>query len=294
MRKYTVVVACAALLLVAALAGAQTKVDETRPLAATGTVEVKTIAGSVDVVGWDKDQVQITGMLEENVEKLEIEGDRQNLEISVEVKHDAHRHMAAELTINVPTGATVELDTVSADLSVKGVAGGAELHTVSGSIMVADRPSSLVVESVSGGTKVAFAPDRSDLESVSGDIEIADGMGNLDASVVSGSIAVKGGQFDGASLESVSGDIRWKAAIAGRGRFEMESMSGSVVVAVPASIAADFEVTTFSGSISSDLGPAPERTSKYTPGEELKFTAGSGGPRVSLSSFSGSVKITTR
>ena len=294
MRKYAVVVACAALLLAAALAGAQTKVDETRPLAATGTVEVKTIAGSVDVVGWGKDQVQITGMLDQNVERLEIEGDRQNLEISVEVKHGAHRDMAAELTINVPTGATVELSTVSADLSVKNVAGGAELHSVSGSIKVADRPSSLEVESVSGDTTVAFAPDRSDLESVSGDIEIEDGTGNLDASVVSGSITVRGGQFDGASLESVSGEIRWKAAIAGRGPFEMESMSGSVAVAVPASIAADFKVTTFSGSISSDLGPAPERTSKYGPGKELNFTAGSGGPRVSLSSFSGSVKITTR
>ncbi len=294
MRKYMVVVTCVAVLLAGALAGAQTKVDETRPLEATGTVEVKTIAGSVDVVGWDKDQVQITGMLDENVEKLEIEGDRQNLEISVEVKHDAHRNMAAELTINVPTGATVELSTVSADLSVKGVAGRAELHTVSGSITVADRPSSLEVESVSGDTRVAFAPDRSDLESVSGDIEVADGVGNLDASVVSGSVTVAGGQFDGASLESVSGGIHWKAAIAGRGPFEMESMSGSVVVAVPASVAADFEVSTFSGNISSELGPEPERTSKYGPGRELNFTAGAGGPRVSLSSFSGSVKITTR
>ena len=294
MKRNVMIVTCVALLLGAGLAVAQTKVDETRALAATGKVEVNTIAGSVDVVGWDRDQVEITGTLGENVEKLEITGDANELKISVEPEHGAHGKVEAELSIKVPTRASVEIDTVSADLSVQRLAGSADLQAVSGKITVADRPSSLEVESVSGGVTVAFAPDRSDLEAVSGDIEIADGTGNLEVSNVSGDIAVKGGQLDGASVETVSGAIHWDAAIAGRGPFDMESMSGSVALTVPASVAADFEVSTFSGNISSDLGPAPERTSKYAPGRELKFTAGSGGPRVSLSSFSGSVKITTR
>lgn len=298
MRRYVIVIAGVVLLAGAALAGAQTKVDETRPLAATGTVEIETIAGSVDIVGWSRDQVEVTGTLGENVEKLEIRGDEHRLEISVEPKDMAHGHLhghvEAELTIKVPAGASVEVDAVSAKLTVDGLAGGAKLESVSGAVTVSGRPSSLAAESVSAEVTVAFAPDRSQLESVSGTIEVADGTGSLEASNVSGTINVKGGQFDSADLETVSGAIHWDAAIAGRGPFDMESMSGAVDLSVPASIAADFEVSTFSGGITSDLGPAPERTSKYTPGKELKFVAGSGGPRVSLSSFSGSVRITTR
>lgn len=57
---------------------------------------------------------------------------------------------------------------------------------------------------------------------------------------------------------------------------------------------ADFQIETFSGSINNDIGPAARRTDKYSPGKELRFTNGSGGARVSIESFSGSVKIHVR
>jgi hypothetical protein len=71
-------------------------------------------------------------------------------------------------------------------------------------------------------------------------------------------------------------------------------MSGTVVLAVSPGIAADFEVSTFSGGISNAIGPEARRTNQYTPEKELSFTTGGGGARVSIETFSGGVKITTR
>ena len=51
---------------------------------------------------------------------------------------------------------------------------------------------------------------------------------------------------------------------------------------------------TFSGSITNEIGPEPTRTSKYTPGKELSYNTGPGGPSISLESFSGAIKLMTR
>ena len=54
---------------------------------------------------------------------------------------------------------------------------------------------------------------------------------------------------------------------------------------------ADFYIETYSGSIKNDIGPEARRSSEYGPGRELRFTSGGGGARVSIESFSGSVKL---
>ena len=70
-------------------------------------------------------------------------------------------------------------------------------------------------------------------------------------------------------------------------------MSGTVEMVVSSEINADFYIETYSGSIRNDIGPKPKRTDEYSPGEELRFTAGSGGAKISMESFSGGVKLRT-
>jgi hypothetical protein len=63
---------------------------------------------------------------------------------------------------------------------------------------------------------------------------------------------------------------------------------------VDAGAVASYDLSTFSGSITNEIGPEPTRTSKYTPGKELSFNTGPGGPSISLESFSGAIKLMTR
>ena len=50
-------------------------------------------------------------------------------------------------------------------------------------------------------------------------------------------------------------------------------------------------IGTFTGDIETNFGPGAERTSKYMPGEELRFTEGSGSAQVRLETLNGSIEI---
>lgn len=279
-------------LLMAAPAWAQRKVDEVRPLAADGSVGVSNLAGSVRMVGWSSDQVEITGVLGKNVRELEIGGDANRLQIEVDVPRHAD-DLDTELVIKVPMNASVDVETVSATIDIEGVSGPVSLESVSGRITVSGTPGELSVESVSGGIMVANAARRTDLETVSGLIVVHDGAGELWAQTVSGEISIEGGQFEEAGFESVSGNISFAAGMIARGEFDFESVSGAVSLMVPPAVSAEFYVETFSGSIDNAIGPEARSTSQYTPEKELSFTAGAGGAKVSISTFSGAVNIGT-
>jgi DUF4097 and DUF4098 domain-containing protein YvlB len=285
--------------LVCALAGwaaASQAVSESHPLAAGGGVSIESLAGSLTIEGWDGAAVEISGTLGDGVERLEVESDEDG--ISIEVEYDegyrGRQEVQTDLTIRVPRGAELSVETVSAGISVAGMRGAVELESVSGAILVADAPSSLEVESVSGKVTVDTAPDGAELASVSGAIRVGTALGSIEASNVSGSILIEGGTLAGADFETVSGDITCNAVPGARGDIDMETMSGTITLRVDADAAASFSLETFSGSISNQIGPEAQRTSRYTPEKELRFNTGAGGPSISLSSFSGSIKLLTR
>lgn len=281
-------------LAVAGVALADRTVDETRPLAADGRVEVELISGDIKVIGWSGDGVAITGRLDDGVEELEISGGASRLSISVELERRTRNNGNAYLTIKVPTTASLTIETVSANISVEDVLGELELESVSGRVEVSGESRSLEAASVSGNVIVTSTAGSSELESVSGNVIVRHATGRLDAAVVSGDIEIEGGELDAFEGESVSGSIFCAAVPTGRGRFDMETMSGRVEMVVPQDINADFHIETYSGSIKNDIGPSAIRTDKYSPGKELRFTAGSGGARVSIESFSGSVQLRVR
>jgi len=291
MKKITILTVI--VVLVVAPVWAQRKVDEVRSLSAEGHVDVSNLAGSVQIVGWSGNQVEITGVLGKNVEELEIWGDETRLEIEVEVPRHVD-DLETELVIKMPSTASVDVETVSATITVEGVSGSVSVESVSGLIRVSGQPLEVSAESVSGEITLSHASNQTDLATVSGSITVMDGTGSLDVESVSGSINVAAGSFGSASFETVSGNMTYAGDVSSRGEYDFETMSGLVSVIVPASVSADFEVETFSGSIENAIGPDARNISQYTPQKELSFTAGSGGAQVYISSFSGGVKIQSR
>jgi DUF4097 and DUF4098 domain-containing protein YvlB len=291
MKKYAV--GAAAILLAVAPAWAQRKVDEVRPLDPDGTVSISNLAGSVKVIGWSDARVEITGVLGRNVEDLIIEGDSRELEVEVDVPRHAD-DLETDLVLRVPANATVEIESVSATVEVEGLTGSVDVESVSGWVRTSGQPAEMSIETVSGDIIVAEAAPRTDLSSVSGGIRVQMATGRLDAETVSGSIRVENGSLQSGSFETVSGNIGYAGDMVGRGEYDFESMSGTISLELPSSVSADFDVSTFSGAIDNDIGPRARRTNQYTPEKELSFTTGSGGAEVSISSFSGNVKITTR
>ena len=128
-------------------------------------------------------------------------------------------------------------------------------------------------------------------------MHVAEAAGEVDLETVSGGVHVSGASFSRVRVKSVSraieidpGELKSDASV------EVESHSGDVVLALPSAAAASFEVSTFTGDITFDLGGSGPTDKRSGPGHKLRFSTGPAGPgaRVAVKTFSGAVHLKKR
>ena len=269
------------------------EVDRTLDAAPDGDVDISNIAGSVTVQGWSRSEVEVTGILGRNVEELIFERDGKNVTIKVKVPKKGGRGIDSDLEVSVPQRSSIDVGTVSADITVSDVLGEQRLHTVSGDVEVEAAASDIDAESVSGDVEVVG--DRKETETnastVSGDVTLFRLSGEIRAESVSGDVIIDEGSFERAQLETVNGDLVFNAELRKGGRFSAETVNGDVEAEFAGDFSAKVDVDTFNGSIRNCFGHKAQRTSKYAPGYELSFSEGSGNSRVEISTMNGSVNI---
>lgn len=286
----TILVFCGALAL------ADEDINQKMDAASDGIVTISNVAGSVEVQGWSRNEVEVTGTLGDDVEELVFERDDDEITIKVKVPRRGSRDISSKLEVKVPAGSSVRINTVSADIDVENVAGEQRLEAVSGDITTAAAGSDIDVKTVSGDVEVGGEnqPVRTRLNSVSGDIDAEDLAGEIVAESVSGDIAVTQSAFERASLQTVNGDVVFHARLHGTTRLDIETINGEVDIELAEEISARYDVETFNGHIRNCFGPEPVRTSRYAPGRELKFTEGGGQGRVTIRTLNGDLRLCRR
>ena len=279
-------------MLLSVQAGAE-EVNETIDAAADGHVEIVNISGSVEVYGWSRNSVEVTGKIGDKVEELIVERNGDRVLVKVKVPRSSSSQIASDLVVRVPSRSSIDVSGVSADIDCEGVSGEQTLHTVSGDIVTEASGSDVSVESVSGDVDVTG--DNGDAETlaqtVSGDVILNDLSGAVSAEAVTGDITVDDGSFDRATLHTVNGDIIFESELRNGGKLSVETVNGDVDIVFSDDVSAKFDIETFNGDIDNCFGPAAERTSKYAPGLELSFTQGDGDGRVVVSTLNGDMEI---
>lgn len=256
-------------------------------------VSISNVAGEIEVEGWNKKSVQVTGSLGSKVKELIVESDGDDVLIKVKLPHRSRGDGDADLKIMMPEGGSLDVGTVSADITVEGVKGEQSLHTVSGDARTEYFGGELEAESVSGDVVVKGDSSEGEVRAatVSGDVVATGISGEVHAESVSGDVSIEDGTITRAGLETVNGNIHFEAAFVGDGKLVADTVNGSVRITFQNDISAQFSIETFNGSIRNCFGPDAERTSKYTPGWELEFTEGRGDARVIVSTLNGGVRI---
>lgn len=283
----------AALTLLVPLAlQAATRVDERHPLAAGGRVEVSNIAGKVTVRGWDRNEVALSGSLADG---LRLQQDKSTNRVRWEVIYprNSRNNGSATLELRVPRSVEVQLGTVSADIDVADVdLRRLAANAVSGDITAAGRSGEAALATVSGNVRAQVQTQRLALRAVSGDIQAGGGIaGEVAAETVSGDIRLDTAQVQRLAAEAVSGSLSvGTAGLAPGGKVTLETVSGSIALALPAKVSARLAVKTFSGDIQSDAGEV-ERP-RYGPGRSLDTRLGAGDGDISINAHSGNVRVT--
>jgi DUF4097 and DUF4098 domain-containing protein YvlB len=292
--------AAAVLAAAAAPAMAQQQVTKRAAVAADATVEVSNVQGSVTITAWNKNEVEVVAELESPKDELDFEASERHVRIEVERpkgkygRHDDEDD--AHLTVRVPVGARLIVDTVSAEIGVTGVRGEQTLESVSGEVRTQAFDAPVRANAVSGDVTVTGNGGKAAVttENVSGTSTVNGVRGEYRGEVVSGEINATVDAADRLEVSSVSGDIDLQAELTPTARVEMESVSGTVTLRVKPPVNADFDLESFSGDIENCFGQKARDTSRYSPGSELNFTQGKGGARVEIETLSGEISVCDR
>lgn len=293
MRTYLMASVLALACSIAVPANAATPIDQTRPLDPRGRVEIDNLKGRVEVRGWDRPEVKITGSLGDGVEKFSLEGDRNALHIEVKYPSRSKRTEPTVLILQVPLRAELEIDTVSADITVHGMASREmSLQSVSGDVSANGAPGRAKVESVSGDVNLTFNSGDVDVSTVSGDLTLAGRLnGEVSVESVAGDVRVdsKGEKLASFGAGTVSGDVQVQMALAVNGEVKMESVSGDLLLVLPGDLSAQVSGESFSGDLNAP-GAKVDRE-EFGPGSSFHTHYGDGKGEIRLESFSGDVEL---
>ncbi len=282
----------AALLFVPA-ALADQKISESADASPDGKVEIFNVAGSVDIEGWDRHKVQVTGTLGSGAERLKFEVEGGHTLIKVLLPHHSRHAKGSDLVIKIPHSSSLTVTTVSAEVEVDGISGAQRLQSVSGDVETTVESEDTEVKTVSGDIEIGGNGDAVLLtvNTVSGDADIERVGGEIVAASVSGDLTVLGAQVERARMKTTSGDLTLRAHIVDGARLDLESLNGDVELMFENDVNAEFDIETFNGDIDNCFGPSAVRTSKYAPGWELRFEEGDGSTRVRIETLNGTIEI---
>lgn len=274
---------------------AKSSVDETRPLSENGSVYVDNVAGSVTVTGWDKNEVSVKGTYGSGVSKVEVSGSNDSINIRV-------RHIPApflnghcDLEIMVPYKASLDINTVSAKITVADAKNEAMVRSVSGDIKIAGDFETLEVKSTSGDIDIKGSGKELVVSCISGEIEISGDFPDIRAKTVSGDITFEGETMSSGDFNSTSGKISLTCEPVSKALINAETTSGSIELVTKKDLSAKIRFESFSGRVKImgiDYNDSDnEDDNVIEVGKLIKMTIGTGEAKIELQSLSGNITL---
>lgn len=187
----------------------------------------------------------------------------------------------------VAAGGPVDVRSVSGDVQCDTLASRLTVQTASGDVLVSLAKSPVRLSTVSGDAVVTEATDSLTLSSSSGDLDVDDAPRGLDARTVSGDVQVRSAAGR-VQARTSSGGIRMRL----RGPLDaadLQSVSGEIRVDLAGGMDATLSLHSTSGSLSAAIPLAQLTTGR----NELTGRFGRGGPPIRMRTASGSIHVTS-
>ena len=259
-----------------------------------GAVEIENLAGQVDVTGWDRAEVEVTGTIGERVERVDVITAPGHTTVRVLLPQGSSGTgwgsggaSNAELVVHLPRKSFLIATLVNANITTHGMQGQQQLRTVSGNID-GELAHEAKINTVSGNVKLAAGAGPLEANSVSGTLTVTGATGEIRAGTVSGAIDLMLGAVTRANFHTISGAVHVGGALAPGAQLEAQSLSGNLRFTLKGS--ADYDIQSFSGTIDNCIGPKAQG-SDHGPGSHVTFRAGDGNARVRLGTQSGSIQL---
>jgi hypothetical protein len=180
----------------------------------------------------------------------------------------------------------LKVETTSGDISFKDVKGNIDANSTSSDMLFDNVTGDVAVQSTSGDTEAHWLIGKMRVTKTSGDVRIDALSGDIDINTTAGNIEID--QKEGSVFVSTSsGDVRVHSEMTNGKRFEVETISGNITMAVPSEMKGRVKLETISGSINTDLAVEVRSFNKH----RLEGKVGGDGPEVILSTTSGDINL---
>ncbi|HEY3730053.1 MAG TPA: DUF4097 family beta strand repeat-containing protein [Steroidobacteraceae bacterium] len=282
----------AALVCIHPAQAAARSVDQHQAADPNGTVEIINVAGSVQVRGWDRSEVAVSGEIGASVDRVELQSSGTRTTVRVVGPGGSHwgGDGSARLSVHVPSHSALNASLVSADLTVEGVTGAQQLRSVSGSIK-SDGGGTARINTVDGGVTLSVpANTNAEVVTMSGDVTLKGAGGEVTINTVSGGGTLTLATLHSFRLRTVSGDFKIDGWLDPAAAVDVQSVSGDVQLDLSGAPKAQFDVHSLSGTIHNCNGPQAVQA-QYGPGSRLSFTTGDGKAQVRMTSTAGELDL---
>jgi hypothetical protein len=263
-------------------AAGEGRIEKTFDTTREPRISLHNLKGFVLVRGWDKAQVHVvytvaSPRVEVDSEILPSTGPADKVHFDTHVLDSAlsSNDQAAEYTLDVPAGASLEIRNPQGRTRVEGMQADASVVSVAGDISVRDYSGHLSVRSVTG------------------DIEIIRASGIVEADSTTGSLHFVSPATTRLHGSTTSGRILFEGDFTERGDYILSAYSGDVEIICPSSASYELTAKTLKGKVINTM-PMTHRRESASPlgaSNSLLGTHNTGKANVELTSFSGNIRI---
>jgi DUF4097 and DUF4098 domain-containing protein YvlB len=271
------------------------------PLKPGGRVSVETFNGSVEVLGWEKDSVEISGTKHAATKilldsmRIDVVASTDTVRIRVARGSERHGSAGARFVLRVPF--KTELDRVESSngsLRVESTQGAARLRTSNGSVRASRIEGGIDATTTNGSIELADSSGPAMLRTSNGSIGVSGVRGALEASTSNGRIRAQLADIPAGrpiKASTINGGIELTLDSIRDNDVRASTSNGAIALRVPASTSARVRAQTSNSSVSTDF---EIRMKGVLSKNHMEGTIGDGGSMFDLSTSNGAIKILKR
>ena len=271
----------------------------THDLKPGGRLSLENFNGSVEILSWEKDSVQISGTkyaaTESDLKDLKIETVAEAGAVRIRTIRPSgrYRNMGAKYFIRVPR--KVELERIvssNGSIRVEDTEGNARLETSNGSIRLRKVAGRLDARTSNGSIEGDEVASDAALRTSNGAVRLTQARGSVEAATSNGSIHARFAKVSpqrAFRFDSSNGSIDVAFEALEGNDIRANTSNSSITLRFPPSIRAQLRANTSHGSITSDFDVTIRGGAMGK--DHLEGQIGEGGPLVQASTSNGSIRI---
>ncbi len=220
--------------------------------APAASIKIHAPTGLLEVEGWGRDSVAITGTLAAG-ESLFGGGSLTGLKLGAEGTATGGQ---SRLLVRVPIGCRLVVRSGGANVEVRGVTGTIDVGSAAGDVDVSGDIESVTVESISGDVHVAATTASVRARTTRGELDIAGRIDEAQLTSVSGPVTVSAQPIGRLRIETVDGRVSVRGPLAATGSLDIETFGGPVQLEFPVGQRAALDLRASGGEIRGRIATA--------------------------------------